>query len=203
MKKKQEKKRLCSFKGTQKKYRGDTKIRHRHIDNILRVSSANSKLSKAMTTRQPTEPQQIANQVWNHKNTVTPKISAASSTSTPSASTGKWNRGAPDYYRFEGPFCSVSEFESIPAPKRQRTTNPIIGTIIQETPIDETGYELQVVSLPDPWMCPPKSFPQDYDFADQKREIGMSVNDAESKIQWKNLDKNKQFILIQFQFSVM
>ena len=49
------------------------------------------------------------------------------------------------------------------------------------------GYELKVVSPPDPRVCPPKTSPPDYDYADYKRKISMSVIDAENKIHLKHL----------------
>ena len=144
-------------KELKRKYRGDTKIRHRHIDNFLGVSSANSNISKALNPRKPAKPQQISHQVRSVKNTVAPKTSAASSTSTPSASTGKRTRRVPVYNRFANSLCSVSESESIIAQTKQRKTNPVIKMIIQQPPIGETSYELPVVSLPDPRIRPPKS----------------------------------------------
>ena len=127
---------------------------------FLGNKSANSDISNALTPRKPAKPQQIANQVRSVKNTVAPKTSAASSTSTPSAQTGKRNRRAPVYYRFANSFCSVSDSESILAQIKQRKTNPVIKMIIQQRPIEETSYELPVVSLPDPRIRPPKNSPR-------------------------------------------
>ena len=93
---------------------------------------------------------------------------AASSVISPSTSKTKIYRKAPDYFGFESSVCSISD-DSAPAPKRHKTANPIIETIIQEEalqpPATETNFELPVVSPPAP---PPVGTwsPENYDYED-------------------------------------
>ena len=104
----------------------------------------------------------------------------------PSTSTGKRNRQAPGYYGFERTVLSVSELEPVPASKKQETTNPVIETVIYECatqpPVNETGFELPVVSPSNPRVRPLSSFRPDYDYAYYEREVSMSVFDAENQI---------------------
>ena len=78
----------------------------------------------------------------------------------------KRNRRASDYFGFESSVCSISE-DSAPAPKRQKASNPVIETVIQEEALQpppiETSFELPVVSPPPP---PPVGTwsPEDYDY---------------------------------------
>ena len=80
--------------------------------------------------------------------------------------------------------CSISD-DSAPAPKKHKTANPVIETIIQEEasqpPATETYFELPVVSPPAP---PPVGtlFPESHEYEDYAREISMSVFDAENQI---------------------
>ena len=58
----------------------------------------------------------------------------------------------------------------MPAPKHQRSNNPVIETVIQEEdlqpPAVET-FELPIVSPPDPRIRPLRtSPPEEYDYAD-------------------------------------
>ena len=82
--------------------------------------------------------------------------------------------------------CSVSESKSVPAPKKQKTTNPVIETVIQENatqpPLEDTNFELPVVSPPDPRTQPHSSSFSDYDYADYEGEVSMSVFDAKNQI---------------------
>ena len=63
-------------------------------------------------------------------------------------------RNGPDYFGFESSVCSVSDDSASPAPKRPKTANPVIKTIIQEEasqpPVAETSFELPIVSPPAP-----------------------------------------------------
>ena len=117
-------------KKLKKKYRGDMKIRHRQTDKTSGIFSANSNISKVMSTRKPTKPQPLMTR--SRKPCANPKTSAASSTSSHSTSKGKPNRRAPDFYRFESSVCLVSDQDVASIPKRPRTTNPVIRTILQE-----------------------------------------------------------------------
>ena len=95
-------------------------------------------------------------------------------------------RRAPDHFGFENSLCSISD-DSAPAPKRHKTANPVIETIIQEEasqpPATETYFELPVVSPPAPppvgtWS--PESY--EYEYEDYARDISISVCDAENQI---------------------
>ena len=58
--------------------------------------------------------------------------SVTSSAASPSSSRNKRNRRAPDYFGFETSVCSVSDDSAAPSPKKQKSANPVIATIIQE-----------------------------------------------------------------------
>ena len=70
-------------------------------------------------------------------------------------------------------------------PKRHKTTNPVIETVIQEEalqpPAPDRSFELPVVSPPAP---PPIGtwYPEEYDYEDNAKELSMSVFDAENQI---------------------
>ena len=109
--------------------------------------------------------------------------STISSIASPKTSRATLNRKAPDYFGFESSVCSISDPETMPAPKRQRTNNPVIVTVIQEEalkpPTVETSFELPVVSPPDPRIRPLRTWPpEEYDYADYESEISMSIFDA-------------------------
>ena len=110
--------------------------------------------------------------------------SAASSIASPSTSETKRNRRASDYSGFESSVCSVSDDSAVLAPKRPKTANPVIETIIQEEvsqpPVAETSFELLIVSPPAP---PPVGTwsPESYEYEDYAIEISMSVFDAENQ----------------------
>ena len=103
-------------------------------------------------------------------------------TSSPTTSTGKRNSCPPTYYGFESLVCLISESESVSAPKKQRTYNPLIATIIQEEstqqPPEETSFESPVVNPIEPGVCPLTNSPPDYDSAENERESSMHVVDA-------------------------
>ena len=107
-----------------------------------------------------------------------------SSTASPSTWKTKKNQRVPDYFGFENSVCSIGD-DSAPEPKRQKTANPVIETIIQEEasqpPATEIDFELPVVSPPAP-LHVGTWFPESYDYDDYAREISMSVFDAENKI---------------------
>ena len=110
-------------------------------------------------------------------------VIVTSSTASPSTSKPKRNRKAPDYFVLKKSGCSISE-DSAPAPKRQKASNPVIETVIQEEalqpPAIETSIELSVVSPPPP---PPVEWsPEEYDYNEYAREISLSVFDAENQI---------------------
>ena len=109
-----------------------------------------------MSNRKSFKPQSLATR--GRKATATPNTSTSSTSSTPSTSTGKRNRQAPDYCGFESSVCSVRDQETAPALKRQRTINPVIETVIPEeapqTQVEETNFELPIVSPPDPTNTP-------------------------------------------------
>ena len=67
----------------------------RGISTISRVSSANSNVSKAMTSRKPVKPQPLATRVRSNKSAVTPNTTAASSISIRSISMGKQKKEVP------------------------------------------------------------------------------------------------------------
>ena len=179
-------------KDLKKKYRGGIKIRHRptQSDAAAGVSSANSNISKAMSSRKPRKPEPGSNcssKSSTNLNTSNASSIAASSvtpsTASPSKSKTKRNRRAPDFFGFEKSVCSISD-DSVPASKRQKTANPVIETILQEEasqpPATETEFELPVVSPP---AAPPVGTwsPESYEYDDYVREISMSVFDAENQ----------------------
>ena len=180
-------------KDLKQKYRGEIKIRHRSTqsDAASGVSSANSPISKAMSSRKPKKPQpgstrsskSSANLNTSNASSIAAS-SVTSSTASPSTSKTKRNRRAPDYFGFENSVCSKSD-DSAPASKRQKTANPVIETILQEEasqpPATETQFELPVVSPPAP---PPVGTwsPESYEYDEYAREISMSVFDAENQI---------------------
>ena len=198
-------------KDLKKKYRGEIKNRHRptQSDAASGVSSANSNISKAMSSRKSMKPQPGSNRSsksstnLNTSNafSIAPS-SVISSTASPFTSKTKRNQRAPDYFGFENSLCSISDV-SAPASKRQRTANLVIETILQEEasqpPATETEIELPVVSPPAPLPVGTWS-PESYEYDDYAREISMSVFDAEKtnlKL-CKLLFKTYSFIAFQF-----
>ena len=168
-----------------KKYRRDIKIRHRptQSDAASGVSSANSPISKAMSSRKPKKPQaggKRSRQSSTPLNTSNASSvawsSAASSTASPTTLKTKRNRRAPDYFGFESSVCSASDNSAAPAPKRSKKANSVIETIIQEE-----AFDLPIVSPPAP---PPVGTwsPKNYEYENYAREISMSVFDAENQI---------------------
>ena len=139
-------------------------MRHRQADNPLGVSSANSIISKAMSSRKPVKPQTSKNPT--RIMSATPNTSASSSTASPTTSKGKRNRKAPDYYGFESSVCSVSDPETMPAPKRPKPNNVSIEKVMQEEalqpPAVETSFELPIVSPPDPRIRPIGTSPTEH-----------------------------------------
>ena len=174
------------------KYRGETKIRHRptQSDAASGVSSANSNISKAMSSRKPKKPQRGSNRSSKSSTNLNTSnassiaaSSVTSSTASPSTSKTKRNRRAPDYFGFKNSVCSISD-NCAPASKRQKTANPVIETILKEEasqpPATETEFELPVVS---PLAPPPVGTwsPESYEYDDYAKEISMSVFDAETQ----------------------
>ena len=139
-------------KEVKKKYRGDIKIRHRKADNTSGDSSENSNTSEFLSSQKPAKPQASTNR--SQKSSATPNTSTVSSTASSTNSKMKRNRRAPDYYGFENSVCSVSDQESVPAPKHPEPSNPVIERAIQEEAIQppsiETSFQLPIVSPPDP-----------------------------------------------------
>ena len=146
------------------------KIRHQQADNASGISSANSNTSKAMLSCKPKKLQ--AGKRSSLNSSASPNTSAAhsiaassaaSSIASPTTSKGKRNRKAPDYFGFESLVCSVSDPETMPAPKRQTPSNPVIETIIQKEallrPAFKVSFELPVVSPPDPRIRPLRNSP--------------------------------------------
>ena len=134
-------KNFSTYKGAQTKFRGEIKICHRptQSDAASGVSSANSHNSKAMSSRKPKKPQaggkrsRQSSVTFNTSNASSVAASSAtSSIGSPSTSKTKRNRRAPDYFGFENSVCSVSDDSAVPAPKRPKTGNPVIETIILE-----------------------------------------------------------------------
>ena len=151
------------MKDLKKKYRGEIKIRHRptQSDAASGVSSANSNISKAMSSREPKKTssrgkssRQSSTALNTSNASSVAASSAASSTASPSTSKSKRNRRAPDCFGFETSVCSVSIDSAAPALKRSKTANPVIETIIQEKvsqpPVVETYFDLPIVSPPAP-----------------------------------------------------
>ena len=181
-------------KELKKKFRGEIKIRHRptQSDASSGVSSTNSIISKAMASRKPRKPQAGGKRSRNTSATLNTSnassvaaSSVTSSVASPSTSRNKRTRRAPDYFGFESSVCSISDDSAAPVSKKQKPTNPVIETIIQEEaaqpPVPDTHYELQVVSPPAP---PPVATwsPESYEYEDYAQEISMSVFDAENQI---------------------
>ena len=114
--KKTEEKIAQHIKEMKKVLRGDTKFRHRHTENFLRISSANSNNWNAIKTQKKSVPIPF---VIRGRCMPTPNTSAASSISMPSTSTGKRKIKIPIYYGPKSSVSSLSESESILVPKRQ------------------------------------------------------------------------------------
>ena len=177
-----------------KNFRGEIKIRHRptQSDAASGVSSGNSNISKAMSSRKPKKPpsggkhSRQPSATFNTSNASSVAASSAtSSIASPSTSKTKRNRRAPDYFDFESSVCSVSDDSAVLAPKTPKTANTVIETIIQEEasqpPVAETSFELPIGSplAPSPigtWS------PKNYEYEDYAREISMSVFDFENQI---------------------
>ena len=96
-------------KDLKKKYHGEIKIRHRpaQSDAASGVSSANSNISKAMSSRNPKKPQTGSDRSRKTSTTLNKSnassvaaSSVTSSTASPSISKTKRNRRAPDYFGF-------------------------------------------------------------------------------------------------------
>ena len=96
--------------------RGYKNKAHLQVDKASGILSANSNISKAMSSRKPKNPQ--AGTSLSRKSSATPNTSAASSIAassaassiaSPTTSTGKKNRKAPDYFGLESTVCSVSD----------------------------------------------------------------------------------------------
>ena len=181
-------------KEVKKKFRGEIKIRHRptQSDAASGVSSANSNISKAMASRKPRKPQAGGKRSRNTSATLNTSnassvaaSSVTSSLASPSTSRNKRTRRAPDYFGFESSVCSISDDSAAPVSKKQKSTNPVIETIIQEEaaqpPVSDTHYELRIVSPPAP---PPVGTwsPESYEYEDYAREVSMSVFNAENQI---------------------
>ena len=182
------------MKDLKKKYRGEKKIRHRptQSDAASGVSSANSNIAKAMSSRKPKKPQaggkrsRQSSPALNTSNASSVAASSAQSSSTsPTTSKSKRNRRAPEYFGFESSVCSVGDNSAAPALKRSRTANPVIETIIQEEasqpPVVKTSFDLLIVSPPAPLPVGTCS-PENYEYEDYAREVSMSVFDAENQI---------------------
>ena len=187
----QRKKKIAQYtKDLKKKYRGEIRIRHRpsQSDAATGVLTANL---EGHVFRKTKEPQTVKNRSRQSSTTLNTSdassvaaSSVTSSTASPSTSKTKRNRRAPDYFGFESSVCSISD-DSAPAPKRHKTANPVIETIIHKgaskPPATETYFELPVVSL----LAPPPVetwSPESYEYEDYVREISMSVFDAENQI---------------------
>ena len=181
-------------KDLKKKFRGEIKIRHRptQSDAASGVSSANSNISKAMLARKPRKPQaggkrsrhtSVSLNTSNASSVAAPSV--ASSTTSPSITSTKRNRRAPEYYGFESSVNSVSDDSTAPVSKKPKRTNPVIETILQEEatrpPVPDTDYELTIAS---PSAPPPVGTwsPEEYNYEDYAREVRMSVFDAENQI---------------------
>ena len=145
-----------------------------------------------MSSRKPKKPQ--AKTSRSRQSSVTPNTSNASSvaassvtssTTSPTTSKSKRTRKAPDYFGFESSVCTVSDSDSVPAPKRHKQINPVIETVIQEEalqpPAAETSFELPVVGPPIPPPIRTWS-PDECKYEEQEREVSMSVFDAENQI---------------------
>ena len=102
-----------TLQGIEKKCRGDTTVRHRHNDTILGASTVNINNSKAMTERKSTKPNPL---VIRGK-----KYAKWFGSFLNFQTTGKRNRRTKSYYGFENSVFSVSESDTISAPKRLRT----------------------------------------------------------------------------------
>ena len=181
-------------KELKKKYRGDIKFRHHptQTDTASGISSANSNISKAESSRKLKKPQLVTS--CSRQSSVTSNTSNASSvaassvtssTASPTTSKSKRTRTAPDYFGFESSVCSVSDSFSVPAPKRHNQINPVIEKVIQEEalqlPAAETSFELPVVSPAAPPQIGTWS-PEEYNYEDYEKQISMSVFDAENQI---------------------
>ena len=182
---------ICQHvKDLKKKYRGEIKIRHRptQSDATSGVSSANSNISKAMTAKAPSRRKMLTTIINNSEcfeRLLNRCIIGRIVYYFNPASKAKRNRRAPDCFGFESSVCSVSDDTAVPAPKRPRTTNLVIETIIQEEasqpPVVETSFDLPIVS---PLAPPPVGTwsPENYEYEDYALEISMSLFDAENQV---------------------
>ena len=79
----------------------------------------------------------------------------------------------------------LSDDSAAPAPKRSRTANLVIETIIQEEAsqprVVETSFDLPIVRPPAPPPVGTRS-PENYEYEDYAREVSISVFDAENQI---------------------
>ena len=181
-------------KDLKKKFRGEIKIRHRptQSDAASGVSSANSNISKVMSARKPRKPQaggkrsrhtSVSLNTSNASSVAAPSVT--SSIPSPSTTSTKRNRRAPEYYGFESSVNSVSDDSTAPVSKKPKRTNPVIETILQEEatqpPVPDTGYELTIASPPAPPPVGTWSL-EEYNYEDYAREVSMSVFDAENQI---------------------
>ena len=145
-----------------------------------------------MSSRKPRKPQaggkrsRQSSSALNTSNASSVAASSiASSTTSPTTSKTKRNRRTPDYFGFESSVCLVSDDSAAPAPKRSKTANPVIETIIQEEAsqlsVVETSFDLPIVSPP---ARPPVGTwsPENFKYEDYAREVSMSVFDAENQI---------------------
>ena len=147
-----------------------------------------------MSSRKPKKPQTGTSP--SHKSSAKAKTSAASpiaassansSIASPKTSKTTLDPKAPDYFGFECSVCSISDHETMPAPKRQRPDNTVIETVKEEEALKpmaaESFFELPVVSPPDPRIRALRtSPPKEYDYADYESEVSMSILDFENQI---------------------
>ena len=148
-------------KDSKKKCRVDIKIRHSptQTDVDSGISSANSNIFKALSSRKPKKPQAGTGRSRQYLVTLNTSnassvaaSSITSSTTSPTTSRSKRTRKALHYFSFESSVCSVSDKYSASAPERHKSINTVIKTVIQEEalqpPADDNLFDLRVVSPP-------------------------------------------------------
>ena len=143
-----------------------------------------------MSSRKPKKPQVERNRHGQSSvtlNTSNALSVAASSFNSPTASpsTSKQKRTQKAYFGFESSVCSVSDYNSVPGPKRHKPTNPLIEPVIQEEALQplvlDASFVLPVVSPPAPPQIGTWS-PKEYDYDDNARKISVSVFDVDNQI---------------------
>ena len=149
-------------------------MRHRHVNNALGVSSADSNISESMPSRKPTNPKFIQSRRISATTTSEEQITTLT---TKSHSMVKQARLTSRFngYQLRRYVNTVEEKVNNSEVRRQKISeNPVILTVIAEgnarPRVEETDFNLPVVS------------PSEYDYKDYEREMRSSVFKVENQI---------------------